>query len=216
MEPNDKQSAYQTTFKGMEGLDITQEGLRSFHIRIENLFDNLKANKSSRDFKWLFLLLTSLLLAATAAHIGFFGVGWNLVPPLLLLGFWIYYRWVLKKAIEEQALENGRINQENTDPSDQKKLLIFRIRYILNGLHVLRTRIRLIRNQYTALFPVFTLLLIHIIRGHLNLLSFIVTGVLAFVLGGLFWIFYFQNEMVDLDNADDELEEMKEQLEKMQ
>ena len=216
MEPNDKQSAYQTTFKGMEGLDITQEGLRSFHIRIENLFDNLKANKSSRDFKWLFLLLTSLLLAATAAHIGFFGVGWNLVPPLLLLGFWVYYRWVLKKAIEEQALENGRINQENTDPSDQKKLLIFRIRYILNGLHVLRTRIRLIRNQYTALFPVFTLLLIHIIRGHLNLLSFIVTGVLAFVLGGLFWIFYFQNEMVDLDNADDELEEMKEQLEKMQ
>ena len=196
----------------MEGLDITNEALRSFHIAIENIFDNIKSNKSSRDYKWLFILLLSLVIMATAIHIGLNGVGFNVIPIVLVLGYWIYYRWMLKRSIESQAMENTRINEETPDKSDQKNILVNRIRYIQNGLEVLKTRISLIRNQYVLLFPVFTTILIDIIRGDMSMTAFIVTAVIAIILGGLFWIFYFQNDLVDLENASDELDLLQNQL----
>lgn len=211
-EINETFKAYQNKPLGTEKLDISDENLRQYHIAIENIFDNLKSHKSSRDFKWLFLLLLSLLLIATAIHIARFGIGFNLIPLFLLLAYWIYYRYTLKKAIEKQALSNQKINESSPEENDNEGILTKRLQYILNGIDVLSTRIILIRNQYVLLFPVFALVVIDIIRGPLGWAAFAVTAVVSVVLGGIFWIYYFRNDLIDLENATDELEIIEEKL----
>jgi hypothetical protein len=211
-ELNEKNKSYQNKALGTEKLDISDENLRQYHIAIENIFDNLKSHKSSRDFKWLFLLLLSIVLIATAIHIARFGIGFNLIPLILLLAYWVYYRYTLKKAIEKQALANQKINDSSPEENDNKGILINRLRYILNGIDVLNTRIILIRNQYVLLFPVFAMVVIDIIRGPLGWGAFTVTAVVSVILGGLFWIYYFRNDLIDLENATDELEIIEEKL----
>jgi Ca2+/Na+ antiporter len=214
MELNEKYKAYQSQLKGTQGLDISDKKLRVFHISIENIFDNIKSHKSSRDFKWLFILLYSLVIIATAIHIGKYSVTFNLIPLFLLLIYWVYYRYTLKKSIEAQANANKEILSDSTENPDNEKLLINRAQYILNGIDVLESRIILIRNQYLLFFPVFTILMIDIIRGPLSIGAFIITVILSIILGGLFWIFYFKNELVDLENASDELQEIQQKLER--
>jgi hypothetical protein len=211
-ELNEKFRAYQNTPVGTEKLDITDETLRQYHIAIENLFDDLKTHKSSRDFKWLSLLILSLVLIASAIHMAQFGIGFNLIPPLLTVVYWIYYRYTLKKAIEKQAIANSKISRNRPDETDNLRILFNRTEYILNGVEVLEKRISLVRNQYVIFFPVFTIVMINIIRGPLSWGQFAVTAVISIVLGGLFWIYYFRNDLIDLENAADELENIQEKL----
>ena len=212
-ELNEKFKAYQNQPLGTEKLDISDESLRQYHIAIENIFDNIKSHKSARDFKWLFILLISLLLIATAIHISKFNIGFNLIPLVLILAFWIYYRLSLKKSIEKQASANKIISENQGEKEDNQSILKSRVKYILNGIDVLETRISLIRNQYVILFPVFSILMVDIIRGPLDYAAFAVTAVISIVLGGLFWIFYFRNDLIDLENAEEELEILEEKLE---
>lgn len=214
-ELNEKFKAYQNKPLGTEKLDISDESLRQYHIAIENIFENIKSYKSARDFKWLFLLLLSLVLIATAIHISLFGLGFNLIPVLLLIAFWIYYRYTLKKSIEQQAIANKEIAEGQEDKDDNKSILKTRVQYILNGIDVLETRITLIRNQYVVFYPIFAMIVIDIIRGPLSYAAFAVTAVISIILGGLFWIFYFRNDLIDLENAIEELEILREKLDNL-
>ena len=213
MELNEKYKAYQSKVQGIEGLDTKSGAFREYHLATENIFDDIKSHKSSRDFKWLFLLLHTLVLIAVSIHIAI-GRMWgiDILAILLLIAFWIYYRYTLKKSIEIQLEENEKIKNETPDNPDEKTILDNRIQYILNGIEVLEDRIKLIRNQYVVFFPVFTIIVIDIIRGPLSLVAFITTTVIAIILGGFFWVFYFKNDLVDLDNAMDELEVLQEKL----
>jgi len=213
-ELKEKSKIYQNQPLGTEGLDISDESLRQYHIAIENIFESIKTNKSSRDFKWLFLLLLSIVIAATAIHVFKFGISFNIIPLILLLVYWVYYRYNLKQAIEVQAMANQRINEEQSKAKDNKSILYNRAQYILNGIEVLEKRITLIRNQYVVFFPVFTIVVIDIIRGPLSWGAFAVTAIVSIVLGGLFWIFYFRNDLTDIENAAEELERIQEQLKK--
>lgn len=211
-EQNQNIKAFQNQPVGTGKLDISDESMRQYHIAIENIFDNIKSHKSSRDFKWLFLLILSIVLIAAAIHIAKFGIGFNLIPVFLVLVYWIYYRYNLKQAIEKQALANKKITADQPEEPDNHQILINRSQYILNGLEVLEKRITLVRNQYVLLFPVFTIIMIDIIRGPLSWGQFAVTAVVSVVLGGLFWIFYFRNDLIDLENAAEELEIIQEKL----
>jgi hypothetical protein len=212
-ELNEKFKAYQNKPIGTEKLDISDESLRQYHIAIENIFDNIKSHKSARDFKWLFILLVSILLIATSIHLWIFGIGFNLIALLIIPSYWVYYRYTLKKSIEKQAIANKEISDRQSGQQDNKKILIDRSQYILNGIDVLENRIVLIRNQYVLFFPVFTMIVIDIIRGPFSFGAFIVTAIVSIILGGLFWIFYFRNDLIDLENAASELENLQENLE---
>lgn len=212
MELNEKFKSYENKLND----PLTSAGkdtfLREFHIAIENIFDDLKSSKSSRDYKWLFLLLLSLCIIATTLHIAKFGVGLNLIAILLLIIYWVYYRYKLKEAIIEQSVENKKIKEVSSSSEKNADILLNRLQYIFNGVTVLETRIELVRNQYVAFFPVFTMLMIDFIKGPMTIAAFITTAVIAIILGGLFWIYYFKNDLDDLDNSVEELEMIREKL----
>ena len=107
---------------------------------------------------------------------------------------------------------NKKLDDEKSNNSDQKSILQTRVQYILNGTEVLRTRIMLIRNQYVIFFPIFTLLVIDIIKGPLSISAFITTFVIAVIVGGIFWIYYFKNDLTDLENSEEELMIIQEKL----
>lgn len=216
MELNDNFKSYDNKLNDPVSTSGKDLSLREFHIAIENIFDDLKSSKSSRDYKWLFLLLLSLCIIATTLHITKFGVGFNLIAILLLILFWVYYRYKLKQAIIEQSIENKKIKEINTGVEKNADILLNRLQYIFNGVTVLETRIELVRNQFVLFFPVFALLMIDFIKGPMSTGAFITTAVVAIILGGLFWIYYFKNDLVDIDNSVEELEMIKEKLEDLQ
>jgi len=214
MELNDKYKSYQNKLRELDGTEKSGDSLREFHMAIENIFDDIKSHKSARDFKWLFMLLLALVILASAIHIGKFGIGLNLAPPVLIAGFWIYYRYELKKAINIQLAKNKEIPEIAEGKDENRLMLQNRIAYILNGIDVLHKRVRLIRDQYTVFFPLFAILVIDIIRGPLGIASMITTIIIAVIMGGTFWVYYFRNDQVDLENAAAELELVRENLDK--
>jgi len=212
MEVNEKYKSYQQKLKEFEGNNKSGDFLRYFHLKTENIYDNIKSSKSPRDFKWLFILLCSLLIIAVAIHIGIRGIGLNLLPLILLLIYWVYYRYQLKIAIADQAIKNKKISENSSDDLENKQKLSNRIKFIINGIEVLNVRVKLIRNQYVIFFPILAILFIDLIKGPLNPSAIIITAIISIILGGLFWIYYFKNDLLELQDAEDELEELDEDL----
>ena len=212
MELNENFKSYENKLNDPLNTAGKDTSLREFHIAIENIFDDLKSSKSSRDYKWLFLLLVSLCIIATTLHIAKYGVGFNLIAILLLLIYWVYYRYKLKQAIIEQSAENKKIKEVSSASEKNADILLNRLQYIFNGISVLEIRIELVRNQFVIFFPVFAMLMIDFIKGPMTIAAFITTAVIAIILGGLFWIYYFKNDLDDLDYSVEELEMIRNKL----
>lgn len=207
MELNEKYKSYQDRLREVEGKDSPAELLRPFHIAVENIYDKLRTKLSPADFKWLFLIMVALLLVMGILHIIF---RQNYISILFfagMAGYWIYYRMEMKKAIEQQKQLNALIRQRETPETNFTALLLDRIDYIKNGLDVLHKRIKLVRNQYIAFFPVVLILFIHTVRGNMSVILWISSILVSAVSGGLFWVYYFNYELGELDKVSDELEE---------
>jgi hypothetical protein len=124
-----------------------------------------------------------------------------------MAGYWVYYRMEMKKAIEQQKQLNVLIRQRETPETNFTALLLDRIDYIKNGLEVLHKRIKLVRNQYIAFFPIVLILFIHTVRGDMSIILWISSILVSAVIGGLFWVYYYNYELGELDKVADELEE---------
>jgi len=212
MELNEKYKSYQDRLREVEGKDSPVELLRPFHIAVENIYDRLRTKLSPADFKWLFLIMAGLLLAMGALHIIFQQNYISILFFVLMAAYWIYYRMEMKKVIETQKQLNARIRQRETPETNFTALLIDRIDYIKNGLDVLYKRIKLVRNQYIAFFPVILMLFIHTVRGSMSTILWISSILVSVIIGGVFWVYYFNYEMMELDKITDELEEQSNSL----
>ncbi len=215
MELNEKYKSYQDRLREVEGKDSPAELLRPFHIAVENTYDKLKTKLSPTDFKWLFILMAVLLLAMSIIHILFRNHYISILFVLMMAGYWIYYRMEMKKAIELQKQANAIIRQRQTPETNFSALLLDRIDYIRNGLDVLYKRITMVRNQYVAFFPVILVLFIHTVRGNMSTALWISSIIVSVIIGGVFWFYYFNYEMTELDRIADELDSQSNNLKQL-
>jgi len=212
MELNEKYKSYQDRLREVEGKDSPAELLRPFHIAVENIYDKLKTKLSPADFKWLFIIMAILLLAMCVLHIIFRHHYLSILFIGLMAAYWVYYRMEMKKTIEIQKQANAQIKLRQTPETNFAALLLDRIDYIKSGMDVLYKRIKMVRNQYIAFFPLILILFIHTVRGQMSTVLWISSIAVSIIIGGVFWFYYFNYEMMELDKVTDELEEQSNNL----
>ena len=185
--------------------------LRDLHIDAENIFEDIKTNKSSFIYKTIFYMLFFTAMISFLVHTIKFGYGFGVVFLILLLAYFIYFIYSIKAALREniKSPKADKIDPENP------QFLKSRIQYITEGIKVTAIRIKLVRNFYIIFFPLMTFILIYIFRGESSTKSRIVTFVISVLLGGIFWYYYFKNDLNEIENDMEELDELNEKINKL-
>jgi len=178
--------------------------LRDIHIDAENIFEDIKNGKSAFIYKSIFYMLFSVSMISYLAHTIKFGYGFGIVFLVLLLAYFIYFLYTLKAAIREN-IKSPKLDK--IDP-EKPEFLKSRIQYISEGIKVTETRIKLVRNFYIIFFPLTTFILIYLFRGNTGTKSLIITFVISVLLGGVFWYYYFKNDLNEIENDMEELDDL--------
>ena len=175
--------------------------LRDIHIDAENIFEDIKTDKSSFIYKSIFYILFFTSMISYLIHTIKFGFGFGTVFLVLLLAYFLYFIYTIKSALRENIKSP---KSDKIDPEDPL-FLKSRIQYISEGIKVTSTRIKLVRNFYIIFFPMTTFILIYLFRGNTGTKSLVITFIIAFLLGGVFWYYYFKNDLNEIESDMEEL-----------
>ncbi len=145
-------------------------------------------------------MLTSVLAIVFFKH--GFDLKW-LIVLVSLLGYLLFYRFSMKTAEAKSKLLENYKEEEDLNASFYGKA-----NYLSSQIALRKTRLGLIRIFYMLFFPLFLILLSISRSGDGGIGSFN-SIVLAVVLGGLFWYFYFKGDLTELDMTREDLEEIK-------
>ncbi|HHH52769.1 MAG TPA: hypothetical protein ENK91_03865 [Bacteroidetes bacterium] len=179
--------------------------LRDIHIDLEDIYEDIKSNKSSNVYRTIFYFLFVASIIIYLYHFIEFGFGFGIIFLVLVVFYFFYYTYNIKKAIRENIKEKftGKIDPESPEFLKQ------RINYLLNGIKVTIQRAIETRNFYIAFFPLMSITLIDILKGPFSILGYVATAIVAYLIGGVFWYFYFKNDINDIESDIYELENLK-------
>jgi len=185
--------------------------LRDIHIDVENIFEDIKKNKSSFVYKTMFYMLFSISAVSFVSHATIYGFGIGVVFLVLLIAFYLYFLYNIKVIIREniKSPKSSEVDPENPE------FLKNRIQYISEGIRVTIGRAGLVRNLYIIFFPLMSLTVIDLFRGPLDGKSYFITFVVAVLIGGVFWFYYFRSDITDIESDIVELEELKMRINKL-
>jgi len=162
--------------------------------RLDLLLEDLKNNYPSTTYTYMLLILFVLFLGAILV----FFVKYGLLGRLLFYGValligGVYYRLGIKQSIQHMQTVS---NYGDPEVIGEKQYLANKLAYLNAGIDIKRVRITVIKWIYFFLFPFFLLLMseivIHPIAG---IGSFVWKYIIALLLGGIIWIFFFNKEL---------------------
>ncbi len=182
--------------------------LRDIHIDAENIFEDIKTNKSSFIYKTIFYLLFFISMISYLVHSFKFGYGFGTIFLVLLLAYFLYFIFNIKAALRENIKSP---KADKIDP-ESPEFLKARIQYISEGIKVTATRIMLVRNFYIIFFPLTTFILIYILRGDTETKSLVITFVISIILGGIFWYYYFKSDLNEIESDMEELSDLDDKI----
>jgi len=211
MDSKDTMNAYADKVKDISATGNKNYKLRSIHIDVENIYEDIKNNKSSVIYKNIFWLLFGVSFVVFAVHTVQNGFGWGLVFLILLIAYFFYYTYIIKSSI--------RANIKTKNPSkiepEKAEFLKERIKYISGGIRVTAKRAELVRNFYIIFFPLMTFTLIDILKGPFTAKAYFVIFIVSVLIGGVFWYYYFKNDLNDIESDIDLLQELNEKIAKI-
>ena len=183
--------------------------LRGIHNTTDKILDDLRDKKSINEYNWILILLVIPVLIFMVISIITNGLGWRLVPLIFLFVSLFYYRW--------KILQVTKFATKSKLPSDDAQAseavwLKAKIQYIMSGITVKRTRITLLKWIYFLYCPLLVYFLVELFKGAPAdaLLPWFLLA--AYIIAGVFWIYYFKSDIEDLDFTQEEMEEYLLQL----
>lgn len=185
--------------------------LRDIHIDVENIFEDIKKNKSSFVYKTIFYMLFSVSAISFVSHAMIFGFGIGAIFLILLIAYYIYFLYNIKAIIRE----NIKSTKSNEVDPENPEFLKARIQYISEGVKVTSGRSGLVRNLYIIFFPLMSLTVIDLFRGPLSGMSYFVTFIIAELIGGVFWFYYFRSDITDIENDIEDLDTLKSKIDRI-
>ena len=211
MENNDNLQKYTEKIKNLGGKDNTGFKLRDIHIDVEKIYEDIKNHKSSFIYKTIFYMLFGISFIVFAIHIYKIGFSFSTFFMLLLIIYFFYYIYQIKKAIRENIKTkfSQKIDPENPE------FLNNRINYISEGIRVTTQRAFATRNFYMIFFPLMSLTLIDILKGPFDFKGYLATFIVAILIGGIFWYYYFRNDIIDIESDIEELNDLKQRIEEI-
>lgn len=182
--------------------------LRDIHVDVENIYEEIKTNKSQfiyRNFFW-FLFIPSVFTFLT--HMYMRGFSYSTFFLILIIFYYFYHTLQIKRA-KKEYLETPRqlkVEPENID------FLKTRIKYVQEGVNLILFRAKKIREFYIIFFPLFSITLINLINGGADIRVLLSSIIVSILIGGLFWYYYFR---IDIGELEDDICDLKRLRERM-
>lgn len=208
MDNNDKYQKYASKVNDIRNLENKSFKLRDIHMDVENIYEDIKKNKSSFIYKTIYYLLFGISALSFIVHIIMYGFDFGMLFLVLLIIYFFYFTYNIKSSIKDN-IKTKKL--EKIDP-ENPEFLKFRIQYISEGIQVTHVRAEMLRNFFIIFFPLMAFTLIDILKGPLTTKSYFVTFVVSFLLGGVFWFYYFRNDITDIQGDIEELQELKNKI----
>ncbi len=177
--------------------------MKSTSERLDMLLEDLKSTNKSSTYTYILLILVVLFFVAIIAFYIKYGYYGRLIFYfLILLVGVLYYRFNILSAIRDlqEASQFEGLKEVN-----DREYLKQKLNYLNLGIDLKRARISLIRSVYVIMFPVFLVLVSEIYHAPIEGTShFLWRYLLAFLLGGIFWMFAFNSDLEQMDNYEDD------------
>lgn len=117
------------------------------------------------------------------------------------VSFKVVYNRTLKGLIHSTEQEHDlEASQKSFDLQ-----LFHKMQYLKHGVEVKMARITIVRNGYMMLFP-FIMIAGSILLGALSNISLFAPVIVSFMMGTIFWFYFFKDDLDDLDYEEMELE----------
>ena len=170
------------------------------------LLNDLKNDDDAFVYSTTLLILVVLFLLAIVFLYILSGVSIKLLVYLvILIGILSYYRMNMNRVYKESAI---LLNYKKIDPADKTNYVSGLLKYLASGVSIKLERLKSVRLFYTIMFPLFLLVIREIYLGEYDNKSFLLSILMAAVVGGLFWYFYFSNGLQELEDDHEEINEL--------
>jgi ABC-type siderophore export system fused ATPase/permease subunit len=180
--------------------------LQLIEEKAKGLLKDLKTEDDAFVYSTALLVLVVLFLLAIVFLYILSGVSFMLLIYLLvLIGILTYYKINMNRVYKESTLLQ---DYKNIDPSDKTKYVSGLLKYLASGVNIKLERLKSVRLFYTIMFPLFLLVIREIYLGSYTTKSFLISFLVAAILGGLFWYFYFSNGLDELEEDREEINEL--------
>ena len=170
--------------------------------KTDDILEQIRERGDSVEFSIIILILAIPLgiialiyMYSQSVWLGLFGI-------LILFSLMIYYRVEMRNIITKNS--TFKISQLDHKMSETEQILI-KIKYINSGIEIKKKRVLLIRYFYMLCFPFLLFLGTTLISSKFEGLYLIWSVCFAFIIGSVFWSYYFKPELDELDFSQDEL-----------
>jgi len=203
MELNDKYSEISEKIINAAPSENPSVNFRDIHIRTEAVYENLKMKRSSFVYKMFFFFLFSVSSICFILHIFKYKLSFGFAFLFILMLYYFYFNYNIKMSLKKHIKSKS---PAKTDP-ENPEFLKSRIKYVSEGILVSLDRAILLRNFYMTFFPLFSFILVDIIKGPLTVTGYLINIIISTILGIVSWYNFFK---LDINKINDDIDELKE------
>jgi len=173
------------------------------------ILEELKEKEDANQLNTAILLLAIPLVILMVYQYIQYGFTLRTFPIVLILGFFFFYRSIMRSSTVESVMK-GRLLDKF--PEEGKPQMNAKLDYILSGIEIKQSRVRMTRIFYTVFFPFLMIYVTEMIKGRFDTKWYIIGLLLSFLIGGYFWWKYFQDDYEDLDDKKDSIVDIQRKL----
>lgn len=169
--------------------------------RVESLFNELKSvgDKNFYGYLHLAIIAVSLIMACLSFMGGYFFLG------ILLISGSIAFKYLYNHTMKMLILDSSKEHKEESAQHAFDLKLYHKMQYMKSGIDVKITRISLVRNAYMTIFPLIMFTAVCLLNLESQISTF-VSILMAFVMGTVFWFYFFKDETDQLEYQKMELD----------
>jgi Flp pilus assembly protein TadB len=170
--------------------------------KTDYILEELREKGDSVEFSIIILVLAIPLGIIALIYMYSQSIWLGLLGIMILMLFMVYYRVKMRNIITQNS--SFKISQTDQNLSEAEQILI-KIKYINSGIEIKKKRVLLIRYFYMLCFPFLLFLGTTLISSGMEGVYLIWSLIFAFVIGSVFWSYYFKPDLEDLEYTQDEL-----------
>jgi len=202
-----RKEKYNEYLKKIEKARSDDEGDYKYYEALEErselILKELKSQNDKVEMNWAIAVTAIPVFILSILSYIKLGFNFMLVPLALLILFLVYYR--IKMINATKSIKAFRI--DNRDKVSERDVIWLKkkIEYIIHGMEVKLTRFRSVKVFYLLFFPIFLILLTENIFDRTPFDNIFICFFVAFLVGGLFWHYFFNAEIEELEDVQDDL-----------
>ena len=203
-----KSSSYQEYLKRIQeyrSLTTEDQIFSDIQSRTEKLFSDVRSRNDQQVYYKLLIGIcaASIVIGVVSIMMSYYFQGIVLLAAPLFA--WYHYNHQLKSEIEAQQRykEDQQLNI--------KDQLMSKVQYLIRGLNIKIHRITIVRWVYMLIFPALMISLLFFIRNEIEVNRFLLL-VIAFIIGSIFWYYYFKDDLDELEYQQKEMNEYHQSL----